>query len=170
MLLVQLLHFFKPIAPFFHPSLCASILTLLIPRRYIDPPFHNHPLTRTTFLFPFCIPPPAPGAPGAAPAPAPSVAFIPAFTVSTSTPLLSAGEYGLTLLAKGGKGSGGIGNRRRPVCLPSSVVVEGAVLCFALGVCGCLPLLDLEALDAGVAEGALAAAEGEKAAGVEEVL
>ncbi|KAJ3495933.1 hypothetical protein NLJ89_g10553 [Agrocybe chaxingu] len=57
----------------------------------------SYPLTRTTFLFPFAIPAGTFGA-----APGASVAFIPAFTVSTSTPVEIAGEYAETLLASGG--------------------------------------------------------------------
>lgn len=72
----------------------------------------HQPLTLTTFLFPFCAPPGAPGGPGAAPILAlASCAFIPALTVSISTPELMAGEYGETRLAKGGSGSGGMGKR-----------------------------------------------------------
>ena len=77
-------------------------------------PIH-HPLTLTTFLFPF----PA-AAVGGAPGPAPiaefSVAFIPALTVSIKTPVEIAGEYVDTRLPKGGWGSGGTGNRRPPRC------------------------------------------------------
>jgi len=76
-------------------------------------------LTLTTFRLPFWEPAGAPNGvepPGALGALA-SVAFIPAFTVSMSMPVESAGEYGDTREAKGGNGSGGTGNRLPPICL-----------------------------------------------------
>ena len=92
----------------------------------------DYPRTRITFRFPFCIPVPLPAGP---PAPWFSVVFIPAFTVSTKTPVLIAGEYGDTRLANGGSGSGGIGNWRPPDFFGGS---GSGDLVFA----GCLPLLD----------------------------
>lgn len=61
--------------------------TLLYTEKYT-----NHPLTLTTFLFPFCAPAGIPGTPGTAPAVGVSVAFIPALTVSMRTPVDMAGE------------------------------------------------------------------------------
>lgn len=97
--------------------------------------FGSYPLTLTTFRFPFCAPP-APGAP-APTAAGPSVAFIPAFTVSIRTPVEIAGEYCETRLAKGGCGSGGTGSCRPEICLG-----WGAAGALALVVAGCFPLLD----------------------------
>lgn len=93
-----------------------------------------HPLTLTTFLFPFCAPA-IPGPPG--PPTGFSAAFMPAFTVSISTPVEIAGEYGDTRFARGGCGSGGIGRRRPPTCLDGRAAGD-----FDFVVAGCFPLLD----------------------------
>jgi hypothetical protein len=69
---------------------------------------------------------------------------MPAFTVSTNTPLASAGEYGDTRLARGGSGCGGAGSRL------AFWGGKGA-LPVALNLTGCLPLLDVGALVAGAA-------------------
>ena len=72
-----------------------------------------YPLTLTTFLLPFPLP-------GGALAFSAATAFIPALTVSTNTPLGSAGEYALTMLASCGRGEGGCGSR---LCGPRLRVV-----------------------------------------------
>lgn len=92
---------------------------------------HYHALTLTTLRFPFCPPLAAdPAPPGTAPAL--SCALIPAFTVSISTPVATAGEYADTRVVSGGCGSGGTA-RRRPLRL---FAVTGDLLAFGAG---CLP-------------------------------
>jgi hypothetical protein len=66
----------------------------------------------------------------AAPAAAPSVAFIPALTVSIKTPLISAGEYGDMRSARGGCGAGGMGRRRLPCILALDCVAGVGALDF----------------------------------------
>lgn len=102
-----------------------------------------HPRTLTTFRFPFCIPPDAPGV-GPAPGIGLSVAFIPALTVSMSTPVEIAGEYCEIRLDRGGRGSGGTGTRRLPVCLGCGAAGDLDFVC-----AGCLPLLELIGLGGG---------------------
>jgi hypothetical protein len=65
----------------------------------------HYPRTLTTFLFPLPL-----GIPPIAPCP--SVAFMPARTVSISTPAGTAGEYAETRDLSAGWGSGGEGNGR----------------------------------------------------------
>lgn len=69
---------------------------------------------------------------------------MPALTVSTSTPVASAGEYGDTRFAKGGSGCGGAG-RRLAFC--GNKVGAFPPFFFA----GCFPLLDVGALVVGTA-------------------
>ena len=66
---------------------------------------------------------------------------MPALTVSTNTPVASAGEYGDTRLARGGSGCGGAGKR-----LAFCGNKGGPPL---FGFAGCLPLLDDGALVVG---------------------
>lgn len=77
------------------------------------------------------LPGPAPG-PAGPPAPPASVAFMPALTASTNTPLTSAGEYDDTRFARGGYGVGGTGRRRLPCILVLSADAGVVVLAFAL--------------------------------------
>lgn len=74
-----------------------------------------------------------------------SAGFIPALTVSTRTPVEIVGEYGDTRLAKGGRGSGGMGSRRPPICLGCVAVGD-----FDLVAAGCFPLADVAALVLGL--------------------
>jgi len=70
---------------------------------------------------------------------------MPALTVSTSTPVASAGEYGDTRLARGGSGCGGAG-RRLAFCGN-----KGGTFPPLFDFAGCLPLLDVGALVVGTA-------------------
>jgi hypothetical protein len=62
---------------------------------------------------------------------------MPAFTVSISIPAEMAGEYGDTLLARGGCGSGGMGRWRPPVCFDGRAAGD-----FDFVAAGCLPLFE----------------------------